>query len=378
MRELIGCRALLAASIFLTTGGAAVGETSSWQQRVEPSAKAAPPARKAKAPQRVKSEIVEPGAVPKGALKAPGGSGPTPKLPSLGPATAPTVSIHAKDGAGSDPAYEAFEQGKYLTALRLAEELAGRGDPTAHTLIARIHAEGLGVPRNPAVAAQWYAKGVELGDIEAAAGLGALHAQGAGVEKDFEAAARYFEMAASKGHPVAAYNLALLFLAGKGKVENPYRGFGLMQHAAERGVVAAQYDLGTLYSTGTGTEPNAFEAARWIGKAAAQGHVEAEVEFAVILFKGHGTPPDEKRGAALFRSAAEKGVAVAQNRLARCYAHGRGVDKDLVESLKWHLLAKSGGLDDEALDAMLARLPRADRAKAETAAADWSAQRLLE
>jgi TPR repeat protein len=144
-----------------------------------------------------------------------------------------------------------------------------------------------------------------------------------------------------------------------------------MLFAAEAGVVTAQYDVGTLYATGTGVDPNAFEAAKWIGKAAAQGHTEAQLDYAVILFRGHGVPPDQKHGARLFRAAAEKGLAVAQNRLARCYSHGAGVEANMIEAAKWHLIAKAGGVEDESLDKVVAKLSKADRTKAEKAAAEW-------
>jgi TPR repeat protein len=144
-----------------------------------------------------------------------------------------------------------------------------------------------------------------------------------------------------------------------------------MQFAAEAGVAAAQYDLGTLYATGTGVDPNAFEAAKWIGKAAAAGHTEAQLEYAVMLFQGRGVPPDQKRGAQLFRAAAEKGLPVAQNRLARCYAHGAGVEMNVVEAARWHLIAKAGGVADDSLEKILAKLSKADRAKAQKAAEGW-------
>ena len=144
-----------------------------------------------------------------------------------------------------------------------------------------------------------------------------------------------------------------------------------MRFAAESGIVTAQYDLGTMYATGQGTDANAFEAAKWIGKAAAAGNVEAQIDYAVILFRGHGVPPDPKRGADFFRQAAEKGAATAQNRLARCYAHGAGVAQSLVEAAKWNFIAKAGGIDDEVLEKMLAKLSRADRTKAQAAAEQW-------
>ncbi len=45
----------------------------------------------------------------------------------------------------------------------LAELAARRDDPQAHTLIGRIYAEGLGVPKDEGTAARWYARAAELG-----------------------------------------------------------------------------------------------------------------------------------------------------------------------------------------------------------------------
>ena len=87
-------------------------------------------------------------------------------------------------------------------------------------------------------------------------------------------------------------------------------------------------------------------------------------------------PPDQQRGARMFKAAAEQGVAVAQNRLARCYAHGAGVEMNVVEAATWHLIAKAGGEEDKNLDELVARLSKGERAKAEKAAEAWR-QKLL-
>lgn len=305
-----------------------------------------------------------------------------PKAVRTSPATTPNKNItEVRKSPTSDDgeeAYFAFDQGRYLTALDLAQKAAAKGDPQAHTLIARIYEEGVAVPKDEKVAAQWYEKAAKLGDTEAVFSLGVLAAQGRGIAKDERAAAAYFEAAAAKGHAVANYNLALLFLQGRGKPENPHRAFMHMRYAAENGIAAAQYDLGTLYATGTGVDPNAFEAVKWIEKAANAGHIDATVELAVLLFKGHGLPPDQKRGAQLFRNAAEKGVAVAQNRLARCYVFGAGVEKNVREAGKWYLLAKAGGVTDEKLEALVAKFSKTDRLAAEKAAEEWREKSLVQ
>ena len=48
-----------------------------------------------------------------------------------------------------------------------------------------------------------------------------------------------------------------------------------------------------------------------------------------------------------------------------------GVEMNVVEAAKWHLLAAAGGVKDESLDKVVARLSKADRARAQKAAEDW-------
>nr|PZN87258.1 MAG: hypothetical protein DIU57_02900 [Pseudomonadota bacterium] len=281
------------------------------------------------------------------------------------------VSRYLVPATGEDAAYIAFEQGRYLTALDLAERAAKKGEPQAHTLIGRIYAEGLGVPKDEAVAAQWYAKGAELGDIEAAFSLGLFLAEGRGVKKDREAAARMFEIAAAKGHPYANYNLGLMFLDGDGKPENPVRGALHIRYAAEQGVVAAQYDLAVLYQTGHGVEPDAYQAALWMRKAAEQGLLEAEYDYALMLLRGFGLNSEMPKAVHYLRSAAEKGFPGAQNRLAHLLASDERGEPNLIEAAKWRILAKEGGIEDEALDKMVASLPPDARIAAEKAAYEW-------
>ena len=197
--------------------------------------------------------------------------------------------------SGDEAAYIAFDQGQYLTALKLAEEGVKRNDPQSHTLLGRLYAEGLGVSKEPETAAKWYARGDELGDIQATFALGVLYAEGRGVKKDRSKSAELFEKAARTGHPLANYNLGLLFLKGDGKPENPYRAAMHIRYAAEKGIAVAQYDLAGLYQNGAGVEPNALEAASWLSKAAGQGMAEAQFDYAVVLLRGLGLTRDEPK-----------------------------------------------------------------------------------
>jgi TPR repeat protein len=273
---------------------------------------------------------------------------------------------------GEDAAYTAFDQGQYLTALKLAEEAFGRGEPQANTLIGRIYSEGLGVQKDDKKALEHYRRAAELGDVQGTFALGIAFAEGRGVGKDRKAAAELFEKAALTGHAEANYNLGLLFLKGDGKPENPIRAYQHIRYAAEKGLAQAQYDLAALYGTGTGVDANALEAARWLSRAAQQGLAVAQYDYAVRLLQGFGLTKDEPKVAALMKSAAEKGIPGAQNRMAYLYLEGIKTDKNLVEAAKWRLIAKKNRFEDKALDEKLAKLPKGQREKAEAEASAWS------
>jgi len=277
--------------------------------------------------------------------------------------------------SGNDAAYIAFDQGQYITARRIAEQRAKQNDPQAHTLLGRIYGEGYGVPRNELVAANWYRKGAELGDIEAMFALGVILASGTAVKKNADGAAQMFEQAARKGHVFAHYNLAQLFLSGRGKPENPYRAAQHLEYAARKGVPQAQYDLATLYQRGYGVEPDAYKAAYWLQKAADKGMPAAQFEYAVTLLRGRGLNQDKPKITEYLTAAAKAGIAAAQNRLAHLYHSGvSGTAGNPLLAAKWRWLAKQNGIKDDQLDVWISKYPVRIRREAEAAAQDQQAE----
>lgn len=277
-------------------------------------------------------------------------------------------------------AYSAFEEGKYLTALSLANEAAAKNDPQAYTLIGRIYAEGAGVSRDLPRAAEAYAKASELGDVSAMVSYAVMLASGNGIEKNRAKSAELFERAALTGDPLANYNLGLLYLRGDGKPENPHRAAQHIRYAAEKDVAAAQYDLSALYQSGTGVPNDALEAATWMSKAAEGGMTAAEYDYAVMLLRGQGLKRDEGKALLYLRSAAEKGIAGAQNRLAHVYLDGvAGTEPSPVEAIKWRLIAKANGFGkDDKLELLISSFPADQVAAAQKAATEWQEKKAFQ
>jgi len=101
--------------------------------------------------------------------------------------------------AAENPSYEAYFQGRYLTALKLAEGEAEKGSKEAFTLMGEIYSEGLGVAQDFKKAADAYAKGADLGDANAQLSLGLMVAEGVGVKKDLRIAADLFGLPENVG-----------------------------------------------------------------------------------------------------------------------------------------------------------------------------------
>lgn len=341
-------------------------ETSSWVQRAN---EMPAPANKRKA--RTTAE-----AKPERLFTGPGVSSHGKSLQKF-EKSSPKTGIVKPSPENDDP-FLAFDQGRYLTALKLAQQKAEAGDARAHTLIARIHADGLGVKKNLILAAQWYKRAAELGDVDGIFAYGVILAEGRGVKIDRSGAAEMFERAAKTGHAAANYNLGLLFLNGDGKPENPFRAAQHIRYAAEQGIAAAQYDLAGLYQNGRGVPFDAVETSRWLRAAAEQGMAAAQFDYAVLLLKGQGLREDEPKAVEYLKAAADQNIAGAQNRLAYVYLEGIGVDKNKPEAAKWRLIAKANGIGtDKVLDEMVAALPKAEHTAAEQAASSWQERKLL-
>ncbi len=343
--------------------------TSGWVQRTKPAAITRPTKRKRSvpraakdSPRRTKSKVIK---APKSVTttKPLGATNILPKS-SLGPIMAVP--------SGDDAAYIAFDQGQYLTALRLAKAAAERNEPQALTLMGRIYERGLGVPVDALKAARLYRRGAELGDTEAVFAFAVMLAAGRGIQKNVDGAAVLFERAARSGHPEANYNLGMLFIAGTGKPENPRRALMHIQYAAQKGIAAAQYDLAALYRKGHGIAADAYMANHWLRAAAKSGMAVAQYEYAVSLLQGRGFNRDKPDILDYLIDAARQGVAGAQNRLAHIFAEGRLVRKDMAEAAKWRLIAKATGRKseafDKALDQQIASMPRKTLRRAQDAA----------
>lgn len=296
-----------------------------------------------------------------------------PAHPKHVPAKPKPPNPPAKTATAVDEAYGAFQRGHFLSAFDSAmREVNATGDAEAMTLLGELYASGYGIPQDDNKAAEWYQRAVEKGNREAMFALAMFRLNGRAGPKDVDAAVNLLTHAAELGHVGAAYDLGLLYLEGKSVKPDPVLAFKNLKAAADVGSAEAQYVLAGLYRDGKGgIAPDRVECARLLGLAARAGIPDAQLEFAIALYNGDGVPKNEARAEGLLLKVARRGNPVAQNRLAHVLASGRGVPANPVEAAKWHIIARTHGEKDAALDSFLQKLPPEQRQAGEKSAEAW-------
>ena len=258
-------------------------------------------------------------------------------------------------------AFALMQLGRYNEARALALPLAETGDGPMAGLIARIHAEGLGVPRDDGLAVTWLIRAAESGEPAARHGLAIRRIGGDGVARDEAAAIATLRALAAKGRVDAAHDLAQLLLAPQRDEAERAEGTRHLRAAARGGIADAQYALALKIMAEAGGGPAALE---WLVEAARNGLAEAQLELGLWLISGTAGRKDLPAAFGWVERAALAGLPLAKQRLAQMHWRGLGTPGDRVAAARWHALARLDGLIDHQLDTMLTGLDEDEIAKA--------------
>lgn len=179
-------------------------------------------------------------------------------------------------------------------------------------------------------------EGQRLADALLERALSLLYADDA-VREDEPEAVALLRQGAELGHPGCQWQLGRC-LADARDDEAAVLWF---RKAAGSGLADAQFFLASHLVAGRGVAPDPDEAILLYRAAASQGHMAAASTLARMLAsRGPRFAPE---AAALYRVAALLGNECSAFDLAMCYAHGKGVDVDLAEAVRWlHAAADAG------------------------------------
>jgi TPR repeat protein len=197
------------------------------------------------------------------------------------------------------------------------------------------------------------------------------------VPQTYGDAMRWYRDAAEAGDAKAMFYLGLTMEQGLRAGADAREAVAWYRRSADGGFALAQFKLGQLYQFGQLVEQDADRARRWYAEAAAQNLADAQYNLAVMLETGEGGPVDGERAQALYRDAAAGGIPEAFVNLAGLLAQGDLVEQDLVEALKWLLLAERAGVEQgQAMAAAVRQLLNpVEVADAEARADRWASTR---
>ena len=199
---------------------------------------------------------------------------------------------------------------------------------------------GCGVEKNEARGAGWLMKAAQQGVSDAQLRIGMSYKLGVfGVEKDIQMAADWFKKSANGGDLRGAVEWGRCLLDGLGVVKNANEAVKWFEKAANSGLADAQCMLAKCCQKGLGIVADATSAVKWFSKAAEQGNADALIGLGECYGTGTGIAQDQKKAVELYRQAAGKGSLGAYLTLAVSYHDGKGVSQDYGEAVKWYLKA---------------------------------------
>ena len=210
--------------------------------------------------------------------------------------------------------------------------------------LAYVYLNGLGVPTNNTLAANWSkiaaAKGNPLGEDT----LGHLYAAGLdGAAPDYDNARDLYQKAAAQDCALAQTDLGDLYINGNGVRRDDAAAVDWYRKAALQNDPMGQNNLGYLYLHGLGVQKDYKQALDWLLKSSAQGNGFAQDSIGYIYQAGLGVNPDPKLAFQCYKAAAEQGFAESQMHLAELYKNGTGVDQNVAEAVRWYCTAAAAG-----------------------------------
>jgi TPR repeat protein len=169
---------------------------------------------------------------------------------------------------------EDFKSGDQSAGLEALKYAAAGGESLARWKLAKMYADGDGVPQDDIKAYEYFSQIVENYDED-------------------NPDQRELPVVSSAFVAVGAYSLN--GIANTKVAADPQRALEMFQYAATNfGDPNAQYNLARMYLDGVGVDKDAAQAARWLYLAADKNHAEAQALLGQLLFTGRDGVPRQR------------------------------------------------------------------------------------
>lgn len=233
---------------------------------------------------------------------------------------------------------------KAVALLRQARQMPGAKE--AHRLLGDLALKGEGMPRDVALAIEYYLRGAEAGSVACRVSLHRLYRDEQGGAHDLVEAERQGRTAADAGSAEAAYEMGVFYERYVEGAPNWSRAAEWLKKGLEGGHGPAAVRLADYAFEGRLGRVDATEGTRLLREAAGLGDGEACLRLAALYEKGDLLPQDPVASTAWIRIAAAFGHGPAQNAYGLRLTNGYGVASDPAEAATWFAKAAQQGQAD--------------------------------
>ncbi|MGM9970116.1 MAG: tetratricopeptide repeat protein [Anaeroplasma sp.] len=231
-------------------------------------------------------------------------------------------------------ALELYEEEKFKEAAPLFELVVANDQANFNACyyLGDLLYNGKGTPKNLKRAFQMFMTAATNKITDASYMVGLCYLEGSGINQDSTQAVAWFTEAAKYAHPLSQYYLGLAYMKGEGITKDIPRACQWLVHAAKQGVVEAQRDAGDCFET----LGNLKGAATLYLAGAENGDAYCQEKIADCYAYGRGTKECLELALHYYELAAEAGNVKAQVKLGHRYSKGEGVTRDIKRALDYY------------------------------------------
>jgi TPR repeat protein len=223
--------------------------------------------------------------------------------------------------------------------ITLLTDAAKAGHWAAADALGTIYLNGDGVPRDAALAYNWYLRAAEGNFSSSMRQVALMLKAGYGVSQDIVASTRWAQRAALSGDARSMADFGEALHNGDGVTENSSEAALWLQKSAEAGDPNGMRLWGDALENGWGVNRDIVRGAAWRRKAADTGDPQSMYEYGRKLRYAN----DAREGFEWTRRAAEQKYAPAMFRLARLFEKGEGIEQDTNAANEWYKKATEYG-----------------------------------
>ena len=169
-------------------------------------------------------------------------------------------------------------------AVTLLHRAAENGNANAAFVLASLHADGRGVPKNMQTAAKWFLQATNMGPPEASVAMAYIYFTGDGAPIDRRAAVERMGYINTSDHFILPFTCASIPAMAT-------RAMQELRKEAETGDAAAQYNLVRALSYGIFQKEDIRQAIQWCLAAADQGYEDANIMMLEFRMEGENLTP---------------------------------------------------------------------------------------